>query len=269
MYSGDVEMSDGETITVNQYLNNINVGRATVFFVGKGDYNQNQVMWKNFEIKAKDINSSELSFTIEEIERVYTGSAYTPTLTTATFNGTTLAQGEDYTLSYKSNTNAGEAKVIIQGINNFTSTKEIPFTIFKKNIEDQEVVLTEISDKNYSIDLVKPDVIMTYNQLSLKETSDFTVTFKRQNASGSWENTSDFCSIGIIQYEITGVGNYTGLLTKTYEIFAKGIAEVILSLNTIVYDRTQHIPTITVKDNIGDIIADIWVNKIVTKFKKK
>ena len=256
LYSGDVEMSDGETITVDKYLNNINVGRATVFFVGKGDYNQNQVMWANFEIKAKDINSSELSFAIEEIERVYTGSAYTPTLTTATFNGTPLVQGEDYTLSYNPNTNAGDAKVIIQGINNFAGTKEITFTISKKNIEDQEVVLTEISDKNYSIDLVKPDVIMTYNQLSLKETSDFTVTFKRQNASGSWENTSDFCSIGIIQYEITGVGNYTGLLTKTYEIFAKGIAEVILSLNTIVYDRTQHIPTITVKDNIGDIIAE-------------
>ena len=58
------------------------------------------------------------------------GQPVTPSVTVK-YNGKTLRQDVDYTLTYKNNTKVGTAKIIVTGKGNFTGTKTIPFKIVK------------------------------------------------------------------------------------------------------------------------------------------
>lgn len=63
------------------------------------------------------------------VDVTYTGSPITPT-TSIVYNGTTLAQNRDYTITYINNVDPGVACVRISGINNFEGAKaDIFFTI--------------------------------------------------------------------------------------------------------------------------------------------
>ncbi len=61
---------------------------------------------------------------------IYTGTALTPSVTVS-LNGLALISGEDYTLEYSDNVNAGTAKVIINGCGNFYGIKSVDFIIDK------------------------------------------------------------------------------------------------------------------------------------------
>lgn len=58
----------------------------------------------------------------------YTGASITPPVT-ATWNGTPMKEGTDFTVTYKNNTNAGTATATVAGKGNYTGTKDITFTI--------------------------------------------------------------------------------------------------------------------------------------------
>ena len=88
--------------------------------------------------KTYTINQVSLEgVTIEAIaDQAFTGSAIEPTVT-VTFNGLAVS-AEDYTISYSSNTNAGEATVTLTSTNrNFTegSTKTATFIINNRTID--------------------------------------------------------------------------------------------------------------------------------------
>ena len=61
-------------------------------------------------------------------DQTETGKALTPK-PTVTFDGKTLVEGTDYTLSYKDNTKAGTATVVITGKGAYTGTKSATFVI--------------------------------------------------------------------------------------------------------------------------------------------
>ena len=58
----------------------------------------------------------------------YTGAAITPAVT-ATWNGTAMKEGTDFTVTYKNNTNVGTATATVTGKGIYTGTKDITFTI--------------------------------------------------------------------------------------------------------------------------------------------
>lgn len=58
----------------------------------------------------------------------YTGNPITPT-PTVTFNGQTLVEGVDYTVSFSNNVNVGYATLTLHGIGNFKNTKSKTFRI--------------------------------------------------------------------------------------------------------------------------------------------
>ncbi len=58
----------------------------------------------------------------------FTGAAITPAVT-ATWNGTAMKEGTDFTVTYKNNTNAGTATATVAGKGIYTGTKDITFTI--------------------------------------------------------------------------------------------------------------------------------------------
>ena len=61
----------------------------------------------------------------------YNGKAKTPAVTVTSAAGRTLAQGTDYTVSYKNNVNAGTAAVAVEGVGVYQGSLPATFTIAK------------------------------------------------------------------------------------------------------------------------------------------
>ena len=123
VFLGCYELTEGTDYTVLSYSDNAEVGTASAEIECKGLYSG----------KTKGI------FTIEgiSVERAwvtydryfdYTGSPITPSVTVE-YDGKKLVEGTDYTLSYKNNTEAGEATIVITGIGHFKDEREFTFTI--------------------------------------------------------------------------------------------------------------------------------------------
>lgn len=112
------------------YLNNTNIGTATVYIYGIGNYSGS--VYKTFKILGQDI--AGFTATLSQTSYQYTGTEHKPTVTL--YNGATkLVNGTDYKVSYKDNKNCGTATVVVEGIGNYSGTKNVSFTIVGKDQE--------------------------------------------------------------------------------------------------------------------------------------
>ena len=119
----------GKTLTPGvdydvKFTNNTNAGTAQAIIAYKGNYTGGKTV--NFTIQPQSITPSvavDGSFT-------YTGGKMEPK-PTVTYNGKTLQEGVDYTLSYRNNTAAGPATVTVTGKGNYSFTASQNFTIGK------------------------------------------------------------------------------------------------------------------------------------------
>ena len=140
--------------------------------------------------------------------KTFTGSAQSqkPTVKVKV-NGTTftLKEGTDYSLSYKANTNVGTATVTITGKGNYTGkiTKEFkinPASISKAAVSGIKASYSETKKE------IKPTPTVKLNNKALKAGTDYTVAYKNN------------VKVGTATVTITGKGNYTGTVTKTFSI---------------------------------------------------
>ena len=110
------------------YSGNRVVGPARVKIEGIGAYTGSTTA--TFRISAAPISAA----VVEPIARqAYTGKARKP-LPTVVFNGVTLKRRTDYTLTYKNNSEAGTATIIITGKGNFTGTTSAKFRIVRPSV---------------------------------------------------------------------------------------------------------------------------------------
>lgn len=196
---GTKTLVKGTDFTVS-YLNNINVGTATVTVSGTGDYTGTST--KTFTIAAKD--ASTLTVRLGSSSYTYDGSANTPKATV--MDGTTvLKDGTDYTVSYKDNTDAGTAKVMITGKGNYTGSVNKTFTIKEKSVASLTVTLNK-SNYSYTGKAIKPEVTVKDGTTALVEGTDYTVFY------------SDNKKPGEATVKVKGKGNYSGIVTKTFTI---------------------------------------------------
>lgn len=210
-----VEIKDGTYTLVEKkdytlsYKNNTNIGTATIFIKGIGNYNEEKSI--TFNIQPKNIGET----TVLDIEnQTYTGSEIKPKVTV--LNGSIkLVENQDYTINYSNNTNVGTATITITGKNNYTGTVEKQFqiienqTVTKKDIN--EVQCSQISDKVYTGKLITPEVTLTDGEKILTKNVDYIL---------SYENN---LNIGTGKVIITGIGEYTGKSEKTFNIVKKDI----------------------------------------------
>lgn len=140
-------------------------------------------------------------------EQTYNGSAIEPYVTVKAINGySTLTRGVDYNVTYTNNVNAGSmASVIVSGIGSYTGTLSGQFVIAQKPISSYDVVIT-VADAAYKNGgLVIPTVVVTQGDKILTRGVDYTLsTTSREIGTGT--------------VTITGIGNYKGSVTKTYNI---------------------------------------------------
>ncbi len=188
------------------YSKNVNSGTATITITGKGNYAGTKKI--TFGIKDRSISSA----TVTGLKsKTYTGSKQYQSLT-LTYNGIVLKNGTHYTLSYKSNTNAGTASVTITGKGNFNGSKTLKFKIWDRNINELDI--TASKSLGYTGNKREPSVTVKYGSKTLKKNTDYKVTY------------SNNVNVGTGKITVTGIGNYTGTKVLTFEITKRNITSV-------------------------------------------
>ena len=160
---------------------------------------------------------TDTGVTIEGIGScVYTGSENKPDIE-ASFNGASLVQGKDYTLSYSGdlvNVTADGVTVKITGRGNYSGEKELTFRIVPASIGN--AVIGGIADQTYDGSEIEPTVTVAWNGNALVEGSDYDVSY------------SNNVNAGTAVVTISGKGNFTGDITATFTI-AKATLEVVIT----------------------------------------
>ena len=134
-------LKNGTDYTVS-YSNNTKVGTATVKITGKSNYTGSVSKTYSIKNNFKKATVSGIS------NKSYTGKNITQSIT-AKYNGKTLKNGTDYTVSYSSNKSIGTATVKIAGKGSYTGT--ITKT-FKINPAKQEIQKLTAKSKAFFVD---------------------------------------------------------------------------------------------------------------------
>ena len=124
--SGSKTLTSG-TDYVIRYVNNVNVGTATVVISGRGSYTGSTQ--KTFQITPSTTTSiTSCKINLNKQTFSYTGKAVKPTVTVK--NGTkVLTSGTDYVVRYLNNVNKGTGTVVISGKGSYSGTTKVTFTI--------------------------------------------------------------------------------------------------------------------------------------------
>lgn len=187
-------------------------GSYPVTVTGTGNYTG--TVTKSFEIAKADISSAAITYDAGPYG--YTGKEWKPEVTVS-FNRATLTAGNDYTVSYENNINAGTAKIIITGIgDHFTGLTEKTFTI--NSAEISGCTFAPIADVTYNTKAHTPEVTVAISGRTLEADKDYTVSYASNVIAGTATVT------------VTGKGNFTGSANTTFTI-AK--ADLNLSVYTI------------------------------------
>lgn len=187
-------------------------GSYPVTVTGTGNYTG--TVTKSFEIAKADISSAEITYDAGPYG--YTGKEWKPEVTVS-FNSATLTAGNDYTVSYENNINAGTAKIIITGIgDHFTGLTEKTFTI--NSAEISGCTFAPIADVTYNTKAHTPEVTVAISGRTLEADKDYTVS------------SASNVNAGTATVTVTGKGNFTGSANTTFTI-AK--ADLNLSVYTI------------------------------------
>lgn len=193
-----------------EYSNNVNAGQAQFTVTGIGKYQGELTAY--FLINTRDL-SSEMVTPVTGI--TYTGEAQYPTLT-ITYNGKTLVEGLedgsnqttcDYYATYENNTDTGEARVKIEGVNNFSGTFYYTFNIDAKELTED--MIADIADQTYTGNALEPAPTVTYNGMTLNAGTDYAVAYENNVNAG----------IATLTISATAQNNnYTGSAQKTFNI---------------------------------------------------
>lgn len=150
----------------------------------------------------------------------YTGKAIKPVI--LVYDGTRqLKEKTDYTVTYKQNTNAGEAVVTVKGKGNYTQYLEQRFFIDKVGIDTLPIAdLYGVVAAN-NAKQVQPKPVVKYNGKALKLKTDYTVAYEKPKTDGKTPGTYK-----VILQSNPNSKNYTG--SKEIQMILADKAETVL-----------------------------------------
>ena len=85
-----------------------------------------------------------------------------------------------------------------------------------KNTTDNAVVISDISDQTYTGSLIVPNITVSCNDVELVKNTDYTVSYSNNK------------NVGTATISITGIGDYTGTITKNFNIVARDISDTTI-----------------------------------------
>ena len=197
-------LKEGTDYTVT-YNNNVLVGTATVTITGTGDYAG--TITAAFDIVGISINDATVTVASQQ---TYTGRALTPAVTVKV-DGKELTTA-DYDVAYSNNTNVGTATVTITGKGNYAGTATAKFEIVKANIQNASV--TGVANRYYTGKARTQTDLRVYIAGKVLSTDNYSVVYTNNK------------NIGQASLTITGKGNYTGTITKTFIVKPRKVSNV-------------------------------------------
>lgn len=131
-----VNMTEGISSILNQ--NGIPVSNpisqvGVYKFTAKNPEKYNNPVY-TFEITPRSFNGNKLAVEVVEKNLIYNGGELKPEIK-VTYEGFTLTEGTDYTVSYSNNINAGQGTVTVTGKGNYFNSKSVHFDIGKRNLQ--------------------------------------------------------------------------------------------------------------------------------------
>ena len=208
------------------YKNNTKIGTATVTVKGKGKLSGTKSV--TFKINAKPIKNAVITY---NNSLTYNGSTLSPAVTVK-YGNATLKKNTDYTVAYSNNVNAGTGTITITGKGIYGGSVKKTFTIKKLGISATAVSGT--GNKVYTGSAIKPVPAVKAGGRTLKNGTDFTVSYKSNTEPGT------------ATLKVTGKGNYSGSVSKTFKITARAINDVEVTVPDTVFTGVQVRPDVVV-----------------------
>lgn len=203
---GGRTLKNGTDFTVS-YKNNTEPGTATLSVTGKGNYSGS--VSKTFKITARAINDVEVTVP----DTVFTGEQVRPDVVVS-YGNYQFINNSDYTLSFKDNVNIGTASVVVTGKNHLSGSRTVTFPIEKANISSTEIA---VKDATFTGSAVKSDVDVKLGNVTLKEGTHYTLSYKNN------------VNAGTAQVTISGKGSLEGAVTKDFTIAKADISKASFS----------------------------------------
>ena len=197
----------------------------------------------------------------------YTGEAYTPEVYVEE-----LQKDTDYEVEYQDNINAGTAKILITGINDYEGSITLEFEIQKVTLDEEstihQIVVTcgEMNEQEcYDINNLQ----VTVDERVLEKGTDYTVT------SFDTDKEEDYEVLTTVT--INGKNNYDGSIVKVYKTAV--IDPFVIDINSLeitidasdedpfVYSGEQFKPEVTIMDEdeklfLGEDYEVVYRNNI-------
>ena len=178
---------------------------------------ENGVKYKLTDVAPPNANDFEV--TLSENSFTYSGAEHKP-VAKATYKGkkiygrpaTSSGDAYDFEYSYENNVEAGTAYVLVTGLNDYTGTKKVPFTIEPLTLtsKSSRINFADGSMGQYKCtgSEIKPKINVFENDhdTRLTDGKDYKVSY------------SDNVNAGTGTIKVTFMGNYTGSISKTFKI---------------------------------------------------
>lgn len=187
-----------------------------------------------------DISTNNFSVSLSNSSYTYDTKAKEPApavkYTDADGNSKTLQKNVDYTVSYKNNTDAGTASVVITGVGDYTGTVTKNFKINPLNIANNKSISLELGyyQTVYSGYRKTPTPYLYLNvdgsKKLLKRDKDYTIQFKNN------------VNMGKATIYIYGCDNFKGTISKDFKILPKKMTGLKSSVKNT---ATNHSITLT------------------------
>ncbi len=224
---GGRDLIAGTDYLISYTDNNVNAGEIVTVTISQKDgsnYTIATPITRTFTITPAPLNTVVFAYIGGE-HTPYTGQEIKPI--TGTYNGITLVEGTDYTITYPADiTDVGNIEVTIDGLGNFEGTVIGTYTIDPLTITDECVTGIDAT-YTHTEAAIEPTPTVTVNEVVIAEGTDYTVTYS---------NNTD---IGTATVTVTGQGNYTGEVTRTFQIVPE-------SCTVTFYANAQEYATATV-----------------------
>lgn len=151
--------------------------------------------------------------------------------------------------------NAGTYQVVVTGKGNYNGTAGATYTVKPAKLIAAD--LKETSEGHtYTKEGVEPTVKVSHDGVALTKDSDFTV--KMLDPKGE-EITGKLVDAGTYTLLVTGKGNYTGTVSKTYEIAAADLSKAKITLAAdATYTREGVMP--------ADVVKKVTVDGVDLKY---
>lgn len=249
-----VEVKDGEKVLQKDvdytvaYHKNTNAGEALVSIVFKGNYTGTTST--SFVIKPMMITNP----TITNVpDQTYNGGQIIPQI--KVLSGThEFTKDVDYTLVISNNLNAGEAKICVTFIGNYSGSVEKTFRILPKNADKVEI--STIANQKYTGSAIEPAVEVKDGNRVLEKGKDYDVTYKNNINAGT--------ASAIISFK----GNYTGNAREITFVITDQIPNALTSSQVSIGEKNGYMSKISAGTSVSTLLSGINEKKYVSVFDK-